>query len=154
MTSADKGQQRLGEQQPEDNIESENRAAGNFEPIGQRIIGAREAEADQDRYSDPMPVLGERRPDAPLAGVLVHEPKEPAADIAPRPQDDDDENGGHGHAIGEGRGGNRARRGHGAAPAAHNDYDQNGKPIVPKEAMGALVGNRRDPDRGQLRPQI
>ena len=60
MTSDDEGGQSFGQHQPDDNGEGENRAVGNFEAIGQRIIGAREPEGDQDRQRNPMPVSGER----------------------------------------------------------------------------------------------
>ena len=129
ITPDDKGRERLGEQQADNNIERENRADGNFEAVGQRIIGASQPEDDQDRQSDPMPVTGERRLDAPLTGILIEESQEPAADIAPRSKDDkyhDDE---HGQAIGQDRGGNCARRDQNADPGPQEDKDQNGKPV-------------------------
>src|SRR5215475_6019500 len=99
MTPDDKEQQRLGQQQSDNDIERENRAYGNFEAIGQRLIGAREPEDDKDRQSDPMPVLGERRLDAPLAGILIDKPEKPTANIPPRPKDDEYDKVGNGHAI-------------------------------------------------------
>ncbi len=110
-------------------------------------------EDDQDRQRDPMPVPGERRSDAPLAGVLVQEPEEPEADIAPRPKDDNDENGNRDHAIDEDRGGNGARRGQDAERGREEDKEQGSKPVIPEEAMSAPVGDRRDPHRGQRWPQ-
>ena len=150
----DEGPERLGEKQPDDDVQREDCAGRHRELIGERIIGAGNSEDDQDRHRDPMPMQGEGYFKPFLAGVILDEAQEPGGDVAARANDDQDDNKDQEKALGQDGSVERGRCDQNADPGARGNEGQNGEPVQPQEPVGAFLGDRRDPYFGPAGAQI
>ena len=89
-----------------------------------------------------------------LRRIRNDHPEEPLADIGPRAENHECGEHENDETVGQNGGGNGGGRGQSPDPYSRQNENQYGEPIEAKQAVGALLGNRGDPQRRQTGAHI